>query len=91
MIACHAMKIFYVCWLAFEGVYCYLFVVETKGLSLEETSALFDGEDATENIAKHAVEQSIHEPHAEEGDDSTDGRSEKGSRKMREDITEEKV
>lgn len=66
-------------------------MVETKGLSLEETSALFDGEEATENIAKHAVEQNIHELHAEEGEDSTDGKSEKGSRKMREDITEEKV
>lgn len=66
-------------------------MVETKGLSLEETSALFDGEDATENIAKHAVEHNLHEPNAEEVGDSTDGNSEKGSRRMREDITEEKV
>lgn len=43
--------IVYVCWLAFEGVYCYLFIIETKGLSLEETAALFDGEDATTHIA----------------------------------------
>ncbi|RDX40533.1 general substrate transporter [Lentinus brumalis] len=35
--------IVYCCWLVFELVYCWIFVVETKGLSLEETAALFDG------------------------------------------------
>ncbi|KAI0035836.1 hexose transporter [Vararia minispora EC-137] len=35
--------IVYCCWLLFETVYCYLFIIETKGLSLEETAALFDG------------------------------------------------
>lgn len=30
--------IFYDCWLAFELVYCYLFVIETKNRTLEETS-----------------------------------------------------
>ena len=34
----------------FELVYCYLFIVETKGRSLEETAALFDGDDAVEQI-----------------------------------------
>lgn len=43
----------YVCWLAFELVYVYFFIVETKGLSLEETAALFDGHEATEAIAAH--------------------------------------
>jgi hypothetical protein len=44
--------------LAFEFVYLYFFLVETKGLSLEETAALFDGEDgATEKIREHAVRQ----------------------------------
>ncbi|KAI0055785.1 hexose transporter [Artomyces pyxidatus] len=38
--------IVYCCWIAFELVYCYLFVVETKGLSLEETAALFDQDGA---------------------------------------------
>lgn len=33
----------YCCWLVFELVYCWIFVIETKGLSLEETAALFDG------------------------------------------------
>ncbi|KAH9939461.1 general substrate transporter [Amylocystis lapponica] len=37
--------IVYVCWLLFEMVFLYVFVVETKGLTLEETAALFDGED----------------------------------------------
>ncbi|KAK7051545.1 hypothetical protein VNI00_004523 [Paramarasmius palmivorus] len=41
----------YCCWLVFELVYVYLFVVETKGLTLEETAALFDGEEATERVA----------------------------------------
>ena len=32
----------YCCWLAFELVFVYVFVVETKNLSLEETATLFD-------------------------------------------------
>lgn len=60
--------IVYVCWIAFELVYCYLFVIETKNRTLEETAALFDGDEALETIAAHAV----HEVH----DDKTD---EKGS------------
>jgi hypothetical protein len=43
----------YVCWLAFESVFVYLFIVETKGRSLEETAALFDGEEAEHAIATH--------------------------------------
>lgn len=43
--------IFYCCWIAFETVFCYFYVVETKGLTLEETAALFDGEDAAKQIA----------------------------------------
>lgn len=35
----------YCCWIAFEFVFVYLFIVETRGLSLEETAALFDGDD----------------------------------------------
>ena len=41
----------YDCWLAFELAFVYLFIVETKGLSLEETAALFDGGDAAGRIA----------------------------------------
>ncbi|KAH9919814.1 hexose transporter [Fomitopsis serialis] len=42
--------IVYICWLAFELVFLWFFIVETKGLSLEETAALFDGKEATEQI-----------------------------------------
>ncbi|CAL1699477.1 unnamed protein product [Somion occarium] len=42
--------IVYCCWLAFELAFCYFMIVETKNLSLEETAALFDGEDAQKNI-----------------------------------------
>ncbi|TDL25203.1 hexose transporter [Rickenella mellea] len=45
----------YVAWLAFELVYCYIFVVETKNRTLEETAALFDGEEALDHIAHNAV------------------------------------
>ena len=48
--------IVYCAWLAFELVFLYFFIVETKGLSLEETAALFDGEDAT-----RALGQATHE------------------------------
>ncbi|KAE9400683.1 general substrate transporter [Gymnopus androsaceus JB14] len=34
--------IVYCCWIAFEVVFLYLFVVETKNLTLEETAAVFD-------------------------------------------------
>ena len=48
--------IVYCCWIAFELVFCYFFIVETKGLSLEETAALFDGEDAQRAVtAAHEV------------------------------------
>jgi len=43
--------IVYVCWIAFEFVFLYFMIVETKGLTLEETAALFDGEDLQERIA----------------------------------------
>ncbi|KAK7041446.1 hypothetical protein VNI00_009312 [Paramarasmius palmivorus] len=50
--------IVYCCWLVFELVYVYLFVLETKGLTLEETAALFDGEEAQGHVsgAGHAGE-----------------------------------
>ncbi|KAF9499272.1 hexose transporter [Pleurotus eryngii] len=42
--------IVYCCWLAFELVFLYFFIIETKNRSLEETAALFDGEEATQHI-----------------------------------------
>ena len=60
----------YVCWLAFEVVFTYVYVIETKNVraaislscanpepnvrfqrTLEETAALFDGEDASDKLA----------------------------------------
>ncbi|KZV62742.1 hexose transporter [Peniophora sp. CONT] len=48
--------IVYCCWLLFELAYVYIFIVETKGLSLEETAALFDGKDSEiYNSGAHAA------------------------------------
>ncbi|KAF9010057.1 general substrate transporter [Cyathus striatus] len=49
--------IVYCCWLCFELGYIYFFIVETKNRTLEETAALFDGEDAVQHIAGHAIEE----------------------------------
>lgn len=51
----------YVCWLAFEFVFLWLFVVETKNRTLEETAALFDGEDAIDQITHKATAQDVRE------------------------------
>jgi sugar porter (SP) family MFS transporter len=47
--------IVYCVWLVFEGVFLYFFVIETKNRTLEETAAIFDGADATEQIAHTAA------------------------------------
>jgi len=44
----------YVGWLAFELVYVVLFVVETKDRTLEETAALFDGDETVIDLAYRA-------------------------------------
>ncbi|KIM33341.1 hypothetical protein M408DRAFT_153058 [Serendipita vermifera MAFF 305830] len=53
-IALDALKwkyyLIYSCWLIFEFVYIWLWAAETKGRSLEETAALFDGEDAVSEL-----------------------------------------
>lgn len=52
----------YVCWLAFEVVFLWFFVVETKNRTLEETAALFDGADALHQITrKAAADSDVHE------------------------------
>lgn len=53
----------YLAFLAFELVYVFLFLIETKGKTLEETAAIFDGQQQIENIANvghDAVTQSRH-------------------------------
>ncbi|KAJ7909638.1 hexose transporter [Mycena leptocephala] len=49
--------IVYCVWLVFEGVFLYFFVIETKNRTLEETAAIFDGEDATDQIVHSAAVQ----------------------------------
>ena len=60
------LQIVYCCWLAFETLFCYVFIVETKGRSLEETAALFDGEEVVDQIQARACstgdEKDIKEP-----------------------------
>jgi hypothetical protein len=34
-------------------VFCYIFIVETKGLSLEQTATLFDGDEVINQIHVH--------------------------------------
>lgn len=43
--------------LAFEGVFLYFYVVETKYRTLEETAALFDGDSALEQISAKAAHE----------------------------------
>ena len=57
LIAFLLTQIVYVCWLCFELVFVYFFVIETNNRTLEETSALFDGEEATKHISGHAANQ----------------------------------
>ncbi|VDB83240.1 unnamed protein product [Peniophora sp. CBMAI 1063] len=47
--------IVYICWIGFEAVYVYLFVIETRGRTLEETAALFDGDEAAKELAHGAA------------------------------------
>ncbi|KAG2059568.1 hexose transporter [Suillus hirtellus] len=52
----------YVCWLAVEFVFLWFFLIETKNRTLEETAALFDGEDVLEQIANKAeVQHEVYE------------------------------
>ncbi|KAJ7659099.1 general substrate transporter [Mycena polygramma] len=47
----------YCAWLLCEVLFLYVYLVETKGHTLEETAAIFDGKAATEKIADSAVAQ----------------------------------
>ncbi|KAH8828987.1 hexose transporter [Flagelloscypha sp. PMI_526] len=60
----------YQCWLIFEGAFLWYFVIETKGRTLEETSALFDGQTVTEEIAGKAAH---HIGHADTPDEKASG------------------
>ncbi|EGO00445.1 hypothetical protein SERLA73DRAFT_107562 [Serpula lacrymans var. lacrymans S7.3] len=45
----------YVFWIAFEVVFLWFFVVETRNRTLEETAALFDGDETVAQIAEKAA------------------------------------
>jgi len=47
--------IVYDCWLAFELVFCYFFVIETKNHTLEETSIIFDSGQGAQHIFSKAA------------------------------------
>ncbi|KZT08225.1 general substrate transporter [Laetiporus sulphureus 93-53] len=42
--------IFYCCWIAFEFVFLYFMLIETKNRTLEETAALFDNKDIAQAV-----------------------------------------
>ncbi|CAE6440914.1 unnamed protein product [Rhizoctonia solani] len=49
--------IVYVAWLCFELGFIWMYAVETKGRSLEETAALFDGEEALKELENRAANE----------------------------------
>ncbi|EPQ56894.1 hexose transporter [Gloeophyllum trabeum ATCC 11539] len=51
----------YVCWLAFEAIFVYAFVLETKNRTLEETSALFDGVQRTNMSEPNGLSEEVKE------------------------------
>lgn len=55
-ILCHKQLV-YMVWLLFETAFCYFYIIETRGRTLEETAAMFDGEDATDHIANVGHQQ----------------------------------
>ena len=57
------------CWICFETVFCYIYVIETKNRTLEETAALFDGEEATEFVIAHHGAGVTSEKESEKGSD----------------------
>lgn len=68
-------QIVYICWIAFEAVFLYFFLVETKNRTLEETAALFDGEEFIEQISGKATSQAgvLHASDHSQSDEKTSG------------------
>ncbi|KAF9002557.1 general substrate transporter [Cyathus striatus] len=70
----------YIAWLTFELVFICLYLVETKNRTLEETAALFDGDEGVEMIKNEAARR------AGVGPDSNKGEKEKSSEERIESI-----
>ncbi|KAJ7176334.1 general substrate transporter [Mycena crocata] len=66
----------YCVWLVCECIFLYFYMVETKNHTLEETAAIFDGEDIQEKIADSAA---AHAGVAKDSDGKGELRDEKGS------------
>ncbi|KAF7792205.1 hypothetical protein EIP86_003238 [Pleurotus ostreatoroseus] len=62
--------IVYCCWIAFELVFVYFFVVETKNLSLEETAILFDDDTIKEALGAAVSEVRNDDFSEEKGSDT---------------------
>lgn len=62
--------IVYDVWILFELCIVFFFFKETRGMSLEETAAIFDGQDAVQDIAARGnaavVESSVEEVDSKE-------------------------
>ncbi|KAG8969229.1 hypothetical protein FRC03_003754 [Tulasnella sp. 419] len=52
--------LFYCAWLAFELVFIYMYLWETKGRTLEQTAALFDGEGESDRLREVGAEAAAH-------------------------------
>ncbi|KAG8853281.1 hypothetical protein FRB96_008366 [Tulasnella sp. 330] len=71
--------LFYVGWLAFELVFVFLYVWETKGRTLEQTAVLFDGEERLGNdvyveevVVRRAEPRQLSTPTPSDGRDNSD-------------------
>lgn len=66
----------YAVWIFIELGFVYVYVVETKGRSLEETAVLFDGEDAVEELAQRARAEADEAARAEVAEDEDEKKAE---------------
>jgi len=64
--------IVYCCWLVFEVIFLYFFIIETKNRTLEETAAMFDGDEALEAISHQAIRETGGVPEKESSVDEKD-------------------
>ncbi|EGO26001.1 hypothetical protein SERLADRAFT_355924 [Serpula lacrymans var. lacrymans S7.9] len=66
----------YLFWQCFELVFVYIYIVETKNRTLEETAALFDGDDGLAQISERAAVNAGIAHHADERMEEKESKSE---------------